>query len=215
MTMQANDQVSDQVDNPSGVANPNDQDSSQVVDDNAHEKVSYHTHKKLLAQRKADQLKYQEAQKRIEEYERKEAEAAEQKLIETNQFKELADQRAQEIAELRAERESHRKAMQDGAKLNAFKELLPGQIKNKSYYAFVNLDAIEVDPDTGAVDAASVERQVNEFVTQHSGLYTPKQGATLPGEAPQGNTPATFEAELRKCKTQKEYDECLKKWGRA
>lgn len=215
MTMQANDQVSDQDVNPSGVDVSKDQDSAHVDSENTQETVSYHTHKKLLAQRKADQLRHQEALKRIEEFEKKEAEAAEKKLVETNQFKELADQRAARIAELEARDQEREKALLDGAKLNAFKELLPGQVKNKSYYAFVNLDAIELDPTTGVVDQASVEKQVNEFVTQHPGLFTPKQGKTLPGEAPAPNEPTSYLEELRACKTQKQLDACKKKWGRA
>ena len=216
MTTQANnDQVSDQVDDPSGVNNSKDQDSSHVNDDNAPETVSYHTHKKLLAQRKADQLRTQQLQQELEDYKKREAEAAEKSLEEQSKFKELADQRAKRIAELESKEKEREKALLDGSKLNAFRDKLPGKVKNSSYYAFVNLDAIEVDPDTGLPTDESVEREVNKFVTTHSGLYTPKDGAKLPGEAAQPAGPSNFEQELKQCKSQKEYDACLKKWGRS
>ena len=214
MTMQATNPVGDQGDKVGDQVSSKDLDSSQVVDDNTQETVSYHTHKKLLAQRKADQLKHQELQSKLAEYEARDAERHEQMLAEQNKYKELAELKEQKLKELEARESEREKALLDGAKLNAFRELLPGQVKNKSYYAFVNLDAIEIDPESGVVDQDSVERQVNEFVTHHSGLFTPKSGVKLPGDAPNPSEPTSYVEELKRCKTQAELDACRKKWGR-
>jgi hypothetical protein len=212
MTLQA-DQVSDQNQDASGVEVSKDQEVSQSVDD-AQETVSYQQHKRLLAQRKADQLKAKEMAEKLAEYERRDAERQESLLKEQQKYKELAELKEQKLKEYEAREHEREKALMDGAKLNAFKELLPGQVTNKSYYAFVNLDAIEIDPETGVVDQDSVEKQVNEFVTHHRGLFTPNTGARLPHEAPERNEPTSYIDELRKCRTQKELDACKKKWGR-
>ncbi len=215
MTVQANaSQVSDLVDNDGVVDNANDDKSSQGVDEKTQETVSYQQHKRLLAQRKADQLKAKELEARLAEYEQQETERQESMLKEQQKYKELAELKEQKLKEFEAKEKEREKALLDGAKLNAFKEKLPGQVDNPQYYAFVNLDAIEVDADTGIVDADSVEKQVNEFVTKHRGLFTPRSGKKLPGEAPDVHSPMSYVDELRACKSQRDFERVQKKWGK-
>ncbi len=213
MSVDATNQVSNQVDDVSDNIDQKDLDSSHVSND-AQETVTYQTHKKLLAQRKADQLKMQDLQEKLADFEKRDAERHEQTLAEQQKYKELAELKEQKLKELEAKDREREKQLLDGAKLNAFKDALPGQVKNPSYYAFVNLDAIEIDPDTGVIDQDSLDKQVNEFVTSHPGLYNPKQGAKLPGGAPSPAEPTSYVEELKRCKTQRELDACRKKWGR-
>ena len=212
MNLQA-DQVSDQDENPSGVNVSKDQEISQVAE-KEQDLVPYKTFQKAVSQRKADQARLRDVETELQEYKRKDAERQEVSLKQQQKYKELAELKQQKIDELEAKNLQREKALIDSAKLNAFKEALPGTIENKSYYAFVNLDAIELDTDTGIIDQDTVEKQVNEFVTKHDRLFTRSEGKRLPSEAPKASEPSSYREDLKKCRTQRELDACRKKWGR-
>ena len=213
MDVQA-DQVSDQDDNPSGVDVSKDQENSQDVESKEQDLVPYKTFAKAVSQRKADQSRLRDVETELHEYKRKDAERQEVSLKQQQKYKELSELKQQKIDELEASNQQRERALIDSHKLNAFKESLPGTINNKSYYAFVNLDAIELDTDSGIVDQDTVEKQVNEFVTKHNGLFKRSEGKRLPNEAPEASEPSSYMAELRKCKTQRELDTCRRKWGK-
>lgn len=152
------------------------------------ETINYDTHKKLLNQRKSDQEKMRNMEQQLNEFMQAQKANEENKLKEQGKFQELVIEREKEIADLKNENINYKTSFDKAVKLSAFREQLGGTVDNSSYYDFVNVDEIVLDPDTGVVDNSSVESVVNQFKQTHSKLYTPKVSKALPNDAPRGPT---------------------------
>lgn len=148
--------------------------------------VSYESHQKLLDQHKKskDQMKDLEAKLKAFEDEKKLVE--ENKLREQGEYKKILDTREAEISKLRSESESFKKSLFDGAKLQAVVDKLPGKIRNKQYYSFIDVDSIAIDPETHQIDEKTVELAANNFLKNHSFLIETKAGGTPPSDAAAG-----------------------------
>lgn len=158
------------------VSDHNDIPSGESVE----EKVSYETHKKLLAQRKADQekiknlqLQFEETQKALNLIKDKEREVMEEKAKGNGDFKALLENRENEIKTLqeqlnsfKSEKESLENSFIDMVKLSAFNEALGGKIKHKKFYSLVELDKIAIDPETKRVDSSTLKDYVKNFTTE-------------------------------------------------
>lgn len=175
----------------------NDGQSNDGIVDNSKDVVSHESHKKLLAQRKADQEKLKAMQARLQELESKEAEIAkkeaeleEQKLKDEGNWKALLEAREARAAKLEEQvktlaevNKSYEDKFTNAVKLNAFKDAIGGTLKKNEYYGFVDTNKIALDPETGVVDEKSLKQYANDFVSQFKELIAFKNPVRLPSEA--------------------------------
>ena len=166
----------------SSVSNTPDQVRNES--ENKPETIAYETHRKLLSQRKSDQEKMRGMEQQLNDLLNANKEAEEAKLREQGKWEDLAGQRENKIKELEQENLGFKDSFDKAVKLTSFRDQLGGTVDNSSYYDFVNVKDIVIDPETGVVDTASVEQVVNQFKKDHSKLYTPKVSKSLPANAP-------------------------------
>jgi len=173
-----------------------DQSNDSVVDNSNKDVVSHESHKKLLAQRKADQEKLKAMQERLQSFESKESELAkkeaelnEQKLRDEGNWRALLESRESALKKLEEKNNEllnittgYEKKFTNAHKINAFKEAIGGDLKLPDYYSFVDTDKIAIDPETGSVDDGSVKSYANEFASKYKDLINFKKGK-LPSEA--------------------------------
>lgn len=147
--------------------------------------VSYDTHKRLLAQRKADQRRVQELEARLGKFEEEKQTLREKELAEKGQYEQIKTQYQQKLQELeQKEQEARRREVQRN-KLEAFASALPGKLKHPKYLAFVEADEIVINPETGTVDELSLKSAVEAFLKEHGSLVsteTPTQ-SKIPSRA--------------------------------
>ena len=160
---------------------------------NQNESVKYETYKRTLGQKKKLETELLEAKERLAEIERKEQEAEEKRLAEQGEYKKLLDLERKKREENEQKVKSYEKNLLDAHKLNAFKEKLPGKIRNNAYYDFVDINKIVLDPETGHVDETSLNEVVNDFVSEHSALLDLGQKRQLPDNAPGSTTALTYD----------------------
>ena len=174
----------------------NEDQSDDGIVDNSKDVVSHESHKKLLAQRKADQEKLRAMQTRLQELEAKEADIAKKeseleeiKLKSEGNWKALLESRESALKKLEEKNtellgitKGYEKKYTDAYKINAFKDAIGGDLKLPDYYSFVDTEKMAIDPETGAIDVDSVKNYANEFVSKYKDLISFKKGK-LPGEA--------------------------------
>lgn len=155
-----------------GVSNANDQVASGTDQDRKpiQDVVSHETFKKLLGQKKSVEQENADLKKRLQSIE-------EQKLQEAGEWKKIAELKeketleAKQLAETEKQRaESLNKNLLNMAKLQAVTEALPGKLELPEYMAFIPLDKVIINPETGEIDKTSVESVSQEFVKKYSKL---------------------------------------------
>jgi len=156
-----------------GVSNANDQVASgtdQATERPIQDVVSHETFKKLLGQKKTVEQENADLKKRLQSIE-------EQKLQEAGEWKKIAELKEKETLEAKqlAETEKQRadslnKNLLNMAKLQAVTEALPGKLELPEYMAFIPLDKVIINPETGEIDKTSVESVSQEFVKKYSKL---------------------------------------------
>lgn len=149
--------------------------------------VTHETHQRLLSQRKKDQESMRSVQAELAEFKAEKQDFEEKRLAEQGEFKKLLELRNTENAKLKEDKSRYEKEFIDAHKLNAFREKLPGKIGDSSYYSYVDLDSIVLDPESGAVDMASVDSVVNSFVEKHHRLFDTNDAKKLPNHASNAN----------------------------
>ena len=140
----------------------------------------------------------------ISEIESKTKQEEEEKLKQNGEIQKLLDLREQKIADMEnklGEAESRaaksEKAIMDTWKLNHFYEKLPGKLKRKEYLTFVDLEGIVCNPETGDIDADSVDKVVGSFVENHNHLIERGSGGRLPGDAARKQSQISYEQWLK------------------
>lgn len=147
--------------------------------------VSYDTHKKLLAQRKADQQKLQEVNAKLAEYEANQKAAEEQALKETNQWKEVAEKKESELTDAQNKLKHINDSIVRAEKVDAFEKVLGAKLADPSFANFINHENIVMDAD-GNIDSESVNAEVNAFRERFGDrLIVNTNIPTIPGGAPQ------------------------------
>ncbi len=135
--------------------------------------VAWSTHKQLLAQRKHDLEK-------LSQYEEQEKQASEARDLKKGEFNKVLTTYKDEIGALKGELKSFQDNETYQRKIYAVQKKLPGSVKKDEYYSFLDIDDVQLDPETGSVDDLSVERVVNKFVENYSDLIAPKESKKLP-----------------------------------
>lgn len=152
--------------------------------------VSYESFDKLMKQHKGTQDRLAQLAKENETFKQLENERKEQGLIEEKKWEEVIQHKNNKLSVLEekvdtlvSERDTAFKEMGDALKLQAVVEKLPGKLKKKDYYAFIDIDSINVDPETNNFDADSVMQVANGFLQNYSELIETKGGAKLPHDS--------------------------------
>jgi len=177
--------------------------------------VAYSTYKKVLNEKKDRDAKYNDALERLQALEREKSEREEKTLLEQNRYKELWE------SERKAKEENENKYSQltnqinNGKKLNAFDKFLGSRLKKDEYYDFVDTDKI-IFNDSGEIEEDSVKLAVEHFRNNFGDdLLEVKQLGKLPnGHPSQDNLkPLSMDEQLKGAKTQREFDQILKKYN--
>jgi len=177
--------------------------------------VTYESWNKLVDQRKYDRKKMAEMAKELDKYRTTEQERTQQDQIKRGEFEKALEQERK----LRLQAEEERKGLTDSlyqqAKLYAFESELPGKLKHDHYRKHIDLNAIQIDPESGDIDQESVKSYVNNFMQSFGNdLVEVPTKKGLPSDAPGNGVPITYIDALKKARSQKEFDEIRKKYGR-
>lgn len=142
--------------------------------------VSYESHQKLLGQLKKakEELgRFESLKTKLSEFELKQKQTEEQVLAEKGEWSKLLELKERELQKVKTHADERASQLQDmenmlvdAAKLNAFRDLLPGSIRKPEYMRLIQIDKIVVNPETKEVDADSVKTLVNDFVTTYPEL---------------------------------------------
>jgi hypothetical protein len=175
---------------------PSGEPSKDLVDnkkDKSEESVSYQTYLKTLEQEKNAKERAKTVEQELNELKASIAKKKEDELLEKGEVEKLLKLREEE---LQKERDQREKTLQENKelestlvnnyKLDAIMQKLPGKLKHKDYKAFIDIDSVLVDPDTGNIDDGSLSKVVSEFVESHSSLIDSSNFKDLPGDAPVG-----------------------------
>jgi hypothetical protein len=153
--------------------------------------VSYETHRKLLAEKKAAAAKLAEYEAKVAEHERlaKERETAElEKQRDYEKLKaNLQDElrkRDESLAQLEAERATAKK-------LDAFFKALDGNL-DRRYWSLIDIDQIVVDPATKAIDEMSVTKYLEGFRKEYPEIIAKPGRSTMPNEKANGAGKSTL-----------------------
>jgi hypothetical protein len=168
--------------------------------------VAYETHKKLLSEKK-------KLQEDLEAIRRRDEESQKKLLEEQGEYKKLNELLKEKLTKAEEAEKLREKELLDAVKINAFREKLPGKIANPAYYGFVDLDKIVINPETGEVDSLSVEKEAKRFMDSHGRLVESAKTNPYDSSAP-GKGATSYLEELKKAKSQAEFDAIRKKHGR-
>lgn len=186
--------VSDQIQNDKGISDEletNNETQEEQTDDS----VQYDTFQRVLRQKKSADEKIAKYEKQLNEIKmREEAEKAE-KLKQQQKFEEYSKQLEEKLESERKEKEDYRKSLLDTHKLQAVLDKLPAKPKRSEYLNFINLEQVEIDPETGIV-SESVEQVANDFISNYGELLD-RQGKGLPNDAPRTTSKLTYEQWLK------------------
>jgi len=146
--------------------------------------VSYETHKKLLGQRKKDLERFGAMEAELQSFKDAKSKTEEDALVAQGKFKEALEIQKTENTRLIGLQEENDRKMLTAHKLNAFRSKLPGEMRSNKYYEFVDVDSIQLDPDSGVATDQSVDEAINKFMGEHQALVRPRESKRLPDNAP-------------------------------
>jgi len=141
--------------------------------------------------------KYKEGFQTYKQKEDETAKAAakkeEERLIKEGQFSTLLEQREARISELEGtveatlgEVKSRDTAITNFKKASAFQTALGGSLKKEAYWNHVDFDKIATNPETGGIDAHSLNMVVSKFTEDFGELVDFGNNPNLPNQTPAG-----------------------------
>lgn len=140
--------------------------------------VAYESYKKALDEKKA-------AQAKLKEFEDREKKRAEEEAKAKEDYKTLLETREKEAEELKTKLSTVESRLSNGVKLNAFISSLSGKVEQK-YWGQINLDLIEMNPETGLPDEVSLKKAVNDFEQEYPEIIQKPSNSRMPNDAPRG-----------------------------
>ena len=197
-----------------------DEANNDVVNDQAdgadQEKgsVKYDTYSRVLDLAKKRERELKEAQERLQKFEQVEADERERKLKDKGKFETLIEEYKGKVGNLEQEKEQYRKQIEYREKVAAFQDRLPRPLKKNQFLAFADLGSMVVD-ETGNVDPVSADSVVNKFIEEYGeDLLSQSLAKIPPGNAPKETQPTGYMEELRRARSQREFDEIRKKYNK-
>lgn len=162
--------VADNVDSSGKDGEPKDQSKDSV---------SYETHRRLLAEKKAatERLAVLEAEKKARE---------DKELADKGEFQKLLEKEREEKAALKADLDARTLRDQKAMKIAAVYKALGGKIDRK-WLSQVDYDQINIDPDTGEVEASGVTKAADALKKEWPEAFVDPNTPRIPSDAPKGS----------------------------
>lgn len=104
-------------------------------------------------------------------------------LLKNNEYQKLYESEKLAREEVEKKHSGLNQRITESKKLSALMAKLPGKV-DQSYWDLIDLEKIAADPETGAIDDASVARYAKEFETKHARLIDRPNTARVPQGAP-------------------------------
>jgi len=149
------------------------------------DKVSYETHRKLLAEKKAAATKLAEYEARLAEVDKQ---AKERELAELEKQKDYEKLKANLQDELK-KRDSVIQQLDSerttAKKLDAFFKALDGNL-DRRYWSLIDIDQIVIDPASKAIDDMSVTKYLEGFRKEYPEIIAKPGRQTMPNEKANG-----------------------------
>lgn len=162
--------------------------------------VSYESYDKLMKQRKADQEENRKIREELDAIKADRERQAQEKAQKDGDWQKVIEAKNQENASLKekvgnleSELGNLNKSFDDATKLQAVADKLPGKLKKKEYFNFIDTSKIVTDPETGALLENSVEEVANNFIENYGELLDIKKGTTPPADGPNSTQAITKE----------------------
>jgi len=155
---------------------------------------------RILEESKNFKEKYQEFKAKEEAQARAKTKADEDRLAEKGEYKLLLEQRdaqlnesKQELADLQAELITSKESVSNLKKAGALEKALGGKLKNSKYWSHVDFGKIAINPDTGAIDEASLTQVASDFKENFKELIDFNKGGKMPNGSGTSSGALTYE----------------------
>lgn len=155
---------------------------------------------RILEESKKYKEGYQSFKSKQDEVDKQKSADEEARLIKEGQFSTIIEQRESRISELEeslntmtADVNSRDTAISNFKKAAAFERAIGGKMKKDAYWNHVDFDKIAINPETGAIDALSLEKTANSFVEDFKELVDYGNISNLPNGAAQGKGSLSYE----------------------
>jgi hypothetical protein len=158
---------------------------NEIIEENVEPKddvVKYASYKKAV-----NQLKNQKSE--LEELREWKKQIVEDEQLKKGNFEQAIKSRDEALIDLKSKLTNFEQAEIDGKKIHAIQSKLPGKISNPEYLSFIDLDSIEIDPESGDLDELTLTRAVDGFVSRHAKLMEPTNSKGLPTVGHLGGRP--------------------------
>ncbi len=164
-----------------GSAVQTDDVSNDDEDTTTTDSVSLESHKRLLAQRKADRARARDLEAQLAQVQADKEQAEADRLAEENKYKDLYEKSEKSKKELETKLSEMTTTHVTREKKAALDKALGG-IKKSEYLGFADLNSIEMNDD-GTVDMESVATVANKFRESYPELVPTKQTGKIPSDA--------------------------------
>lgn len=183
--MSESNQAGGQTQNPAG----DEQESSKNT-------VAYETHQKLLNEKKRAAEELRVARETLNRLEAEKREQEEKALREKEDFKKLFEARDNELKTEKEKRAQIENQINDSKKMRSFLQNV-GSPVDERYWNLIDLDKIQLDPNTGKPDESMVKSYADEFKKTYWEVLNPATGR-IPNDAPgRGKSGLTYEEWLK------------------
>lgn len=173
--------------NPSGIESKVENQSGKEDDF-----VKRETYQKTLAQEKNLRVRLKEAEDAVLKFKQDSEARAEKTLEEQNEYKKLYETHKAKSETLENQMNDYQSSLIDGHKIQAVLDSLPGKVKKREYYQFIDTSEIAFDPESKVIDEESVKTAVNRFVESYPDLIESREKRRLPNDSPQSSAPKTL-----------------------
>jgi hypothetical protein len=147
--------------------------------------VSYDSHRRLLSEKKRVQAERDELKQQLQTRLDAEAEAEKKRLEDQGEYKKLLENERKAKAELEAKLTRHTETQREAKKLGAVIDALDNKV-DKKFWRFLDTSGVVIDPETGELDAMSVQKAVDGIRKEFPEfIRTGTNGGTLPADAAQ------------------------------
>lgn len=143
--------------------------------------VSFNSHQKLLNEKRSVSERLKAAEAKLSAAEKEQSDAKEASLRQKEDWKTLAETKEKDLLDAQTEVKLLRGQISDGTKINAFLEKMReshGEV-GQQYWGLVDLDKLEIDPETSLPTESSMTDVVNNYVQKFAQTIIRKDSAKI------------------------------------
>lgn len=153
--------------------------------------VSRRAYEKALSEKRTAQERLRQLEADEEVRKEKDLERDGDLTKKVDYYKGQVEESQAKITDLNTKLEGHDQRWQTANKLSAFREALPGPLKNEGYWDLVDTSKIEIDPE-GHIVQSSVQKYVDEFTAKYPDTVQKTSHPNSPNNFPNGNATGTL-----------------------